>query len=113
MFKVRYTYVDPSSAGPFKGSMELEDGCTKGDVIHAPFGQALVTSCKNLSVERIDRSDLVQMLVDNYQANGQESTTKLFDKLIKKYKIRQHAIKTIIIEFRQAIDPIAMSARNE
>jgi uncharacterized protein YjbK len=56
-----------------------------------------------MTTKRLDRSDIVQLLVDEYKANGQESTKKLFDKLIKKYKISQHAIKTIIIEFRQAI----------
>lgn len=46
MYKVTYTYDNPSAAGPFKGSMRIDYKVSKGDTIFAPFGRATVVSCR-------------------------------------------------------------------
>lgn len=49
MFKVTYTYDNPSSAGPFKGSTTTATKFNRGDYIQAPFGRATVVSCRLLN----------------------------------------------------------------
>jgi len=51
MFKVSYTYDNPSMAGPFKGSMVMDTKYSKGDTIRAPFGSATVKSCRVIKKE--------------------------------------------------------------
>ena len=45
-YKIRYEYVNPSNAGPFKGSMIVRDKMAKGDMVCAAFGRAEVISCR-------------------------------------------------------------------
>lgn len=45
-YKVSYRYAFPSSAGPFKGKTETIERYKKGDTIRAPFGTAIVVSCR-------------------------------------------------------------------
>jgi hypothetical protein len=51
----------------------------------------------------LTRDQLVKQIVDEYRKHGKDAAIALFDHVIKEYSISQHAIKTIIIEFRQAI----------
>jgi hypothetical protein len=41
---IRYTYLDPCRAGPYKGKMTVTQQPTKGDQVFAPFGRAIITS---------------------------------------------------------------------
>ncbi len=50
MYKVTYTYDNPSGAGPFKGSMKVNEKYSKGDSIYAIFGRATVVSCRLVKV---------------------------------------------------------------
>ena len=43
-YNVRYVYVNPHGAGPFKGKTTLTYKPNKGDEISAAFGRAVVTS---------------------------------------------------------------------
>lgn len=45
-YSVSYRYRDPGPAGPFKGRTETTEKLSKGDLIGAPFGAAIVTSCR-------------------------------------------------------------------
>lgn len=45
MFKIKYTYDNPSGAGPFKGAAVVSTKHAKGDYWYGPFGSATVTSC--------------------------------------------------------------------
>jgi hypothetical protein len=47
-YLVKYTYDQPSGAGPFKGKMETRDPYAKGETIAATFGRATVVSCRVL-----------------------------------------------------------------
>ena len=47
-FKVRYEYVDPGPAGPYKGTVTVNYRPQKGELIAAPFGKAVVVSAKKL-----------------------------------------------------------------
>lgn len=46
MYKVTYTYDNPSNAGPFRGSMIVGTKYMKGDHIAAIMGGATVVSCR-------------------------------------------------------------------
>jgi hypothetical protein len=46
MYKVSYTYDNPHGAGPFKGSMIVNEKYSKGDSIYAVMGRATVVSCR-------------------------------------------------------------------
>ena len=49
-WKVKYKYVSPSGAGPFKGSMKVKgDKPKRGDDIYGPFGEAVVTSASEVN----------------------------------------------------------------
>lgn len=55
--KISYRYVDPSPAGPFKGSMTETfrgDPPRKGDEIYAPFGRAVITSVRAVKKSTTD-----------------------------------------------------------
>ena len=45
MYNVKYTYDNPSSAGPFKGKGQASIKYEKGEGYYGPFGHATVTSC--------------------------------------------------------------------
>ena len=45
-YRIRYEYLNPSNAGPFRGTMTVKDKHAKGDMVRAPFGRAEVTSCR-------------------------------------------------------------------
>ena len=45
-YRIRYEYLSPSNAGPFRGHMVVKDKYAKGDVVCAVFGRAEVTSCR-------------------------------------------------------------------
>jgi hypothetical protein len=51
----------------------------------------------------VTRDQLVKSLVDEYRAHGKQAAIKLFDASIKRFEISQYGIKTIILEFREAI----------
>lgn len=51
-YKVTYDYINPSSAGPFKGSMVIDHKVTRGDEIRAVFGAAIVRSCRSIDSAR-------------------------------------------------------------
>jgi len=42
---VRYTYDNPSGAGPFKGKSECSSKQFKGEGWYGPFGAATIVSC--------------------------------------------------------------------
>jgi len=46
MYRIRYEYLDPHGAGPFRGNMVVKDKHAKGDIVCAAFGRAEVTSCR-------------------------------------------------------------------
>lgn len=52
MFKIKYTYDNPSGAGPFKGSCETVDKYAKGDFYYGPFGAATIVSCSKVKPVR-------------------------------------------------------------
>lgn len=54
--KVSYEYENPSPAGPFKGTMEVDGTVAKGDTIAAPLGRAVVTRAKTTTVEPLNPS---------------------------------------------------------
>lgn len=45
---IRYTYDNPSGAGPFKGKAQVGVKYAKGDTYFGPFGTATITSCRAL-----------------------------------------------------------------
>lgn len=45
-YVITYRYADPSPAGPFTGRTTEASPAKKGDEIRAPFGRAIVTSCR-------------------------------------------------------------------
>ena len=45
---VRYEYLSPGHAGPFKGRLEVGVKHVVGDEIAAPFGRAVITSCRKV-----------------------------------------------------------------
>lgn len=47
-YTIRYTYDNPSGAGPFTGKATVSEKYMKGDTYFAPFGRATVTSCRIL-----------------------------------------------------------------
>ena len=49
MYRITYTYSDPSRAGPFRGSMTVTEPYAKGDMVFAPFGRAIVVSCRRIN----------------------------------------------------------------
>jgi hypothetical protein len=51
MFKIRYEYVNPSNAGPFKGGATVSEKVQKGDTYYGPFGQAIVRSCSKVRIK--------------------------------------------------------------
>jgi hypothetical protein len=53
---------------------------------------------------RLDRSDLVDAMIAEYEKKHDEAATiALFSKFIHKYKLQQHTIRTIILEFRRGV----------
>jgi hypothetical protein len=48
LYGIRYTYDNPSSAGPFRGKAIVSDKYTKGDMFYGPFGRATVVSCSTV-----------------------------------------------------------------
>ena len=48
LYRIRYEYVNPSKAGPYRGSMTVKEKSAKGDMVCAPFGRAEVTSCREV-----------------------------------------------------------------
>ena len=88
MYKVRYTYIDPSRAGPFKGSTETDtpfikgdDGMTK-DAYNGPgsgtqqrdrFGNVTYAAPKKekplgLTAEQIEKSRRADLAIAKYKA---------------------------------------------
>jgi hypothetical protein len=47
-YRIRYEYISPSSAGPYRGTMTVKDKHAKGDIVCAVFGRAEVTSCREV-----------------------------------------------------------------
>jgi len=48
-WKIKYKYINPSGAGPFKGSMIIKgDKPLSGQEIYAAFGLANITSWKGI-----------------------------------------------------------------
>lgn len=47
-YRVTYTYLRPSSAGPFEGRAEVGEKYRRGDEIPAIFGMARVKSCREI-----------------------------------------------------------------
>lgn len=48
-YTISYRYTNPSSAGPYTGRMPSEQPVKRGETIRAPFGAAVVTSCRKRS----------------------------------------------------------------
>ena len=48
MYRIRYQYLNPASAGPYRGAMTVRDKHARGDVVFAVFGRAEVTSCREV-----------------------------------------------------------------
>ena len=46
MFRISYTYTNPSSSGPFKGKMQSAVPMKRGDEFPAVMGRAVVVSCR-------------------------------------------------------------------
>jgi hypothetical protein len=55
MYKVSYTYDNPSGAGPFKGSAIVGSKQIKGEGWYGPFGHATITACSKVK-ESVTRS---------------------------------------------------------
>ena len=51
----------------------------------------------------LTRGELVKVMVNEYREHGKDAAIAMFDGFIKKYKISQYGIKTMIIEFRQEV----------
>ncbi len=51
MYRIRYSYDNPCSAGPFKGTTTSAAKYSKGDTIYALFGAATVISCRLIKME--------------------------------------------------------------
>lgn len=61
LFKVKYTYSYPSSAGPFRGSLVMSDRFSKGGRIAGTFGDAVVTSCSKVKAPELDNGQLYNL----------------------------------------------------
>ena len=48
MYSIKYTYDNPSGAGPFKGKTTALLPSVKGDLYFGPFGRATVVSCSKV-----------------------------------------------------------------
>lgn len=51
MYRIRYSYDNPCSAGPFNGTTTSAAKYSKGDTIYAAFGAATVISCRLIKME--------------------------------------------------------------
>ena len=45
-YRIRYEYVNPSPAGPYRGVMVSTNKHDKGDIIRGCWGRAEVVSCR-------------------------------------------------------------------
>ena len=49
-YAIRYVYISPSGAGPFKGKAVVDNKYTKGECYYGPFGVAVIVSCSKVKV---------------------------------------------------------------
>lgn len=45
MYRIKYRYLNPHGAGPFRGSQIVDRRYAKGEEYYAMFGRAIVVSC--------------------------------------------------------------------